>query len=318
MENGFEKYKISEEIKKSIDAIGYKSPSDVQKRVIPEALDGKDIVVKSQTGSGKTAAFAIPLCEKVIWDNSKPQALVLTPTRELAIQVKEEIQSLGRLKRIRAAAVFGKQPFSEQIRELKQRTHIVVGTPGRVIDHIERGTFDISDINILVIDEADEMLNMGFVDQVKSIVSKLNSKRQTMLFSATMPEEILALSNNYMNNPESIEIKAQKLITDRITHEMYKLNELRKVLIKEIPEGAVVFCKTKENVDKVAENLKRKGYSVDKIHGGMMQKDRMATMEKFKKGFFRILIATDVAARGIDVEGLTHVINYDLPVEKEA
>lgn len=324
MENGFEKYKISEEIKKSIDAIGYKSPSDVQKRVIPEALDGKDIVVKSQTGSGKTAAFAIPLCEKVIWDNSKPQALVLTPTRELAIQVKEEIQSLGRLKRIRAAAVFGKQPFSEQIRELKQRTHIVVGTPGRVIDHIERGTFDISDINILVIDEADEMLNMGFVDQVKSIVSKLNSKRQTMLFSATMPEEILALSNSYMNNPESIEIKAQKLITDRITHEMYKineedkLNELRKVLIKEIPEGAVVFCKTKENVDKVAENLKRKGYSVDKIHGGMMQKDRMATMEKFKKGFFRILIATDVAARGIDVEGLTHVINYDLPVEKEA
>ena len=156
----------------------------------------------------------------------------------------------------------------------------MIGTPGRVIDHIERGTFDISDINILVIDEADEMLNMGFVDQVKSIVSKLNSKRQTMLFSATMPEEILALSNSYMNNPESIEIKAQKLITDRITHEMYKineedkLNELRKVLIKEIPEGAVVFCKTKENVDKVTENLKRKGYSVDKIHGGMMQKDQ--------------------------------------------
>lgn len=324
MENGFEKYKISEEIKKSIDAMGYKNPSDVQKRVIPEALEGKDIVVKSQTGSGKTAAFAIPVCEKVIWDNTKPQALVLTPTRELAIQVKEEIQSLGRLKRIRVAAIFGKQPFSEQIRELKQRTHIVVGTPGRVIDHIERGTFDITGINILVIDEADEMLNMGFVDQVKSIVSKLNDKRQTMLFSATMPEEILDLSNSYMNNPKNIEIKAQKLITDKITHELYKineedkLNELRKVLIKEIPEGVVVFCKTKENVDKVAENLKRKGYSVDKIHGGMMQKDRMATMERFKKGFFRILVATDIAARGIDVEGLTHVINYDLPVEKEA
>ena len=322
MENGFEKYKISEEIKKSIDAMGYKNPSDVQKRVIPEALEGKDIVVKSQTGSGKTAAFAIPVCEKVIWDNTKPQALVLTPTRELAIQVKEEIQSLGRLKRIRVAAIFGKQPFSEQIRELKQRTHIVVGTPGRVIDHIERGTFDITGINILVIDEADEMLNMGFVDQVKSIVSKLNDKRQTMLFSATMPEEILDLSNSYMNNPENI--KAQKLITDKITHELYKineedkLNELRKVLIKEIPEGVVVFCKTKENVDKVAENLKRKGYSVDKIHGGMMQKDRMAIMERFKKGFFRILVATDIAARGIDVEGLTHVINYDLPVEKEA
>lgn len=324
MENGFEKYEISEEIKKSIKAMGYKTPSDVQKRVIPEALKNKDIVVKSQTGSGKTAAFAIPLCEKIEWDMTKPQALVLTPTRELAIQVKDEIQSLGRLKRVRATAVFGKQPFSEQIRELKQRTHIVVGTPGRVIDHIDRGTFDISNISILVIDEADEMLNMGFVDQVKSIVSRLNNKRQTMLFSATMPEEILALSNSYMNNPENIEIKAQKLITDKITHELYKineedkLNELRKVLINELPDGAVVFCKTKENVDKVTENLKKKGYSVDKIHGGMLQKDRMATMDKFKKGFFRILVATDIAARGIDVEGLTHVINYDLPVEKEA
>lgn len=324
MENSFKQYKINDDIIKAIDALGYKSPSDVQKKVIPVILNNKDVIVKSQTGSGKTAAFGIPLCEKVIWDETKAQGLVLTPTRELAIQVKEEIQNLGRFKRVRACAVFGKQPFSEQIRELKQRTHIVVGTPGRVLDHINRETFDISNIKYLVLDEADEMLNMGFIDQVKEIINKLNKNRQTMLFSATISDDILDLSSKYMKEPESIEIKAQKLITDTINHYIYKVNEedkpneLRKILLTELPDGAVVFCKTKENVNKVCENLKRRGYSVDKIHGGMLQKDRMMVMDKFKQGAFRILVSTDIAARGIDVEGLTHVINYDLPVEKEA
>ena len=241
-------------------------------------LNGKDIIVKSQTGSGKTAAFGIPLCEKVIWEESKPQVLVLTPTRELAIQVKEELTNIGRFKRIRAVAVFGKQPFSEQTRELKQKTHIVAGTPGRVFDHIDRGTLDISNIRYLVIDEADEMLNMGFIDQVRDIINKLNKKRETMLFSATIPEEILGLCKMYMNNPINIEIKAQKLITDNITHELYKFEEfykldnLNKLLINEVPETSVIFCKTKENVDKVFENLNKRGYSVSKIHGGMLQK----------------------------------------------
>lgn len=324
MNNTFKKYNLCDEIIKALDGIGYKHPSDVQSKVIPEVLNGKDIIVKSQTGSGKTAAFGIPLCEKVIWEESKPQVLVLTPTRELAIQVKEELTNIGRFKRIRAIAVFGKQPFSEQTRELKQKTHIVAGTPGRVFDHIDRGTLDISNIRYLVIDEADEMLNMGFIDQVRDIINKLNKKRETMLFSATIPEEILGLCKMYMNNPINIEIKSQKLITDNITHELYKFEEfykldnLNKLLINEVPETAVIFCKTKENVDKVFENLNKKGYSVNKIHGGMLQKDRIEVMEKFKRGNFKMLVSTDVAARGIDVEGITHVINYDLPVEKEA
>lgn len=324
MNNTFKKYNLCDEIIKALDGIGYKHPSDVQSKVIPEVLNGKDIIVKSQTGSGKTAAFGIPLCEKVIWEESKPQVLVLTPTRELAIQVKEELTNIGRFKRIRAVAVFGKQPFSEQTRELKQKTHIVAGTPGRVFDHIDRGTLNISNIRYLVIDEADEMLNMGFIDQVRDIINKLNKKRETMLFSATIPEEILGLCKMYMKNPINIEIKAQKLITDNITHELYKFEEfykldnLNKLLINEVPETAVIFCKTKENVDKVFENLNKKGYSVNKIHGGMLQKDRIEVMEKFKRGNFKMLVSTDVAARGIDVEGITHVINYDLPVEKEA
>ena len=182
----FTDYKISNEILKALDALGYKEPSDVQQRVIPEILEGKDVIVKSQTGSGKTAAFGIPLCEKVSWGEQKPQALVLTPTRELAIQVKEEVMSIGRFKRIRTVAVFGKQPFSEQARELKQRTHVVVGTPGRVMDHIERGSLDTSNIKYLILDEADEMLNMGFIDQVRDILRGLNKKRQSILLSATI------------------------------------------------------------------------------------------------------------------------------------
>lgn len=324
MENKFKKYNLCDEIIKALDGIGYVNPSDVQSKVIPEIIAGKDIVVKSQTGSGKTAAFGIPLCDKVFWNESKPQVLILTPTRELAIQVKEELSNIGRFKRIRSVAVFGKQPFSDQARELKQKTHIVVGTPGRVFDHIDRNTLDISNIKYLIIDEADEMLNMGFIDQVRDIINVLNKNRQTMLFSATIPDEIMRLCKMYMNNPINIEIKSQKLITDNIKHELYKFEEfykldnLSKILISEVPETAVVFCKTKENVDKVFESLNKKGYSVNKIHGGMLQKERLEVMDKFKKGNFRILVSTDVAARGIDVEGITHVINYDLPVEKEA
>lgn len=324
MSETFLKYNLNQEIVKALNALGYSKPSDVQQKVLPIILAGKDVVVKSQTGSGKTAAFAIPLCEKVIWDETKPQALVLTPTRELAIQVKEEIKNIGRFKRIKPVAVFGKQPFQDQARELKQRSHIVVGTPGRVMDHINRETLDISKISYLIIDEADEMLNMGFIDQVKEIINMLNKKRQTMLFSATMPDEIMGLSSKYMTNPEMVEIKAQKLITEKIEHSLYKvdetrkMNELRKVLVNEVPESAMIFCKTKENVDKVFEYLNKKGISVNRIHGGMMQKDRMDVMEDMRRGKFRLLVATDVAARGIDIEGITHVINYDLPVEKEA
>jgi superfamily II DNA/RNA helicase len=324
MNNGFSKFKIEEELLKSIEGLGYKKPSEVQEKVIPEILLNKDIIVKSQTGSGKTAAFAIPLCEKIDWDENSPQALILTPTRELAVQVCEDISNIGRFKRIKSVAVFGKEPISEQERKLKQKTHMVVGTPGRILDHIDRGSLKVEKIRYFVIDEADEMLNMGFIGQVEGVIRRIPKKKITMLFSATIPEEIKELCEKHMHKPVDISIKSQKLITANIEHNLYyveyekKLEALNKILLGEKPETVVIFAKTKENVDNVFDYLKSKGYSTSKIHGGMLQKERLNTMESFRHGDFRILVATDLAARGIDIEGITHVINFDLPVEKEA
>ena len=324
MNSEFSKFKIGDELLKSIEGLGYNAPSEVQERAIPEILKNNDVIVKSQTGSGKTAAFGIPLCEKIDWDENSPQVLVLTPTRELAVQVSEDISNIGRFKRIKAVAVFGKEPISDQIRKLKQKTHIVVGTPGRVFDHIDKGSLDLSKIEYFVIDEADEMLNMGFIDQVEAIIRRLPNKKVTMLFSATMPDEIKELSEKYMNKPIDISIESQKLITDNIEHSLYyvnyekKLESLNSILIHEKPETAIIFARTQENVDKVFIYLKSKQYSVNKIHGGMLQKERLSTMESYRRGDFRLLVATDVASRGIDIDGITHVINYELPVEKEA
>ncbi|SFD41538.1 DEAD/DEAH box helicase [Clostridium uliginosum] len=324
MSKEFNKFGISDEILKAIESLGYEKPSEVQEKVIPEILMNKDLVVKSQTGSGKTAAFGIPLCEKIDWEENKPQVLVLTPTRELAVQVSEDISNIGRFKRINAVAVFGKQPITQQERKLKQKTHIVVGTPGRILDHLDRGSLDVSKLNYLVIDEADEMLNMGFIKEVEGIIRKLPKRKITLLFSATMPDEIKSLCNKHMNNPTSISIESQKLITDKIDQYIYhveydkKLDVLNNLLICEMPETGMIFCRTQENVDMIFDYLENKGYSTNKIHGGMLQKDRLRTMEDFRRGDFRILVATDVASRGIDIEGITHVINFDLPVEKEA
>ncbi len=324
MKNEFNKFKLSDEIMKSIEGLGYTKPSEVQEKTIPEILLNKDVLVKSQTGSGKTAAFAIPLCEKINWEENKPQVLVLSPTRELAVQVCEDFVNIGRFKRIKAVPVFGKQPISEQARVLKQKTHIVVGTPGRILDHIDRGSLDVSKIKYFVIDEADEMLNMGFIGQVEGIIRRIPKKKVTMLFSATIPEEIKELCEKHMDRPVDIWIKNQKLITDNIEHNLYyvdyekRLQFLNDILICEKPETAVVFGRTKDSVDNLFEYLKSKSYSVGKIHGGLLQKERLEVMDKFRKGEFRILVATDIAARGIDIENITHVVNFELPVEKEA
>ncbi|MCI1577688.1 DEAD/DEAH box helicase [Clostridium beijerinckii] len=324
MNNKFTKFNISDEILKSIEGLGYKTPSKVQEKVIPEILMNKDIIVKSQTGSGKTAAFGIPLCEKVDWNENIPQILILTPTRELAVQVSEDITNIGRFKRIKAVSVFGKEPISEQERKLRQKTHVVVGTPGRIIDHLDRGTLSVDKIRYFVIDEADEMLNMGFIGQVEGIIRRLPKKKVTMLFSATIPEEIKVLCDKYMNKPIDISIKNQEITNENIEHSLYyidyeeKIEKLNDILIIEKPETAVIFAKTKDNVDTVFQWLKSKGYSVNKIHGGMLQNERLSIMDRFRAGDFRILVSTDLASRGIDVKGITHVINYDLPVEKEA
>lgn len=324
MKNEFSKFKLSDEIMRAIEGLGYKKPSEVQGRVIPEIMLNKDLLVKSQTGSGKTAAFAIPLCEKIDWEENKPQVLVLSPTRELAVQVSDDFINIGRFKRIKCVPVFGKQPISEQARALKQKTHVVVGTPGRILDHIDRGSLDVSKIKYFVIDEADEMLNMGFIRQVEGIIRRIPKKKVTMLFSATIPQEIKELCEKHMDRPVDISIKNQKLITDNIEHNLYyvnydsRLDFLNNILICEKPETAVIFGRTKDSVDNIFEFLKSKSYSAGKIHGGLLQKERLEVMDRFKKGEFRILVATDIAARGIDIENITHVINFELPVEKEA
>lgn len=320
----FERYTLSSEITEALDKLGYTEPTEVQEKVIPEALAGQDLVVKSQTGSGKTAAFGIPICERVEWEENKPQVLVLTPTRELADQVKEDVTNIGRFKRIRATAIYGKHPFRYQQEELRQKCHVVVGTPGRVLDHIERGTFKLEKLHTLILDEADEMLNMGFIDQVEDIMSYLPRKRTTMLFSATLPEDIERLSRRYMQSPKNIEIASTVTLTDRIDHTLYqvkneeKFSLLRDVTIVENPESCIVFCRTKDQVDQVTDKLDALHYTCDQIHGGMSQEDRFSVMDEFKRGEFRYLVATDVAARGIDIDSITHVINYDLPLEPES
>lgn len=323
-EKSFTDYKLSEDIMTALENLGYDKPTEVQSKVIPVVLEEKDLVAKSQTGSGKTASYGIPICEQVDWLENKPQALVLTPTRELAVQVKDDLTNIGRFKRIKATAIYGRQPIAIQKTELKQKTHVVVGTPGRVFDHIERGTLVLDKVRYLVIDEADEMLNMGFIDQVKTIINKLPKERVTLLFSATLPEAVKSLAQEYMKDPIDIEIKATGLTTEKIDHVLYDVHEQDKLsLLKDIttlenPDSCIIFCRTKDRVDTLYDKLINFGYSSNKIHGGMEQDDRLAVMNDFKKGEFRYLVATDVAARGIDIENITHVINYDIPLEIES
>ncbi len=323
-EKSFQEYQLSEEITRALALLKYKTPTEVQRKVLPLAMEDKDLAVKSQTGSGKTAAFGIPLCEKIDWEEKKPQALILTPTRELAVQVSEDLTNIGRFKRIKAISVYGKEEIAKQKAELKQKTHVVVGTPGRVMDHIERENLVLDELKYLVIDEADEMLNMGFIKKVEEIIKALPSERVTMVFSATMPKDVEKLCHKYMKNPEHIEIEAAGITTDTIEHRLIKVKEddklslLKDVTVVENPDSCIIFCRTKEHVETVFAELEDANYSVEKLHGGLEQDARFAVMEGFKSGNFRYLVATDVAARGIDIEKISLVINYDVPLEKES
>ena len=318
----FEDLNLKESILKAIKDLGYEEPSQIQSESIPIAIEGYDLIGQAQTGTGKTAAFGCSILNNIDKSNNI-SSIILTPTRELAMQIYEELNKLSKYEKTRVVAVYGGDPIQRQIRDLKRGTDIVVGTPGRVLDLIRRNVLPLSHIQCFVLDEADEMLNMGFIDIVTDIIKRLKKHRNTMLFSATIPEEISGLCSSYMNNPVSIEIKSQKLITDNIEHKLYnvkevfKIDDLNNILMSEMPETVVIFCKTKENVDRVFDDLKRKRYSVNKIHGGMLQKDRLSVMDSFKKGDFRILVATDVAARGIDVDDVEAVFNYDLPQDEE-
>lgn len=319
----FNSYNLDEEILKALEKLGYNKPTKVQKEVIPLALKNHNLIVKSQTGSGKTAAFGIPLCEIIDVEVNEPQALILSPTRELCMQIKQDISNIGRFKRIRCAAVFGKMPIERQICELRQRVHIVAGTPGRVMDHIKRETLKLENIKYLIIDEADKMLSMGFIDQVEDIINTLPKDRITMLFSATMPERIEQLCKNNIANPVTVDITPENVTGTNIAQEYYevksndKFNLIEKLIYIENPNSCILFCRTKANVEELFEKMKDSGFSCQALHGGMEQKDRFTIMSSFKKGKFDFLVATDVAARGIDVEEISHIINYDIPLESE-
>lgn len=325
IKQSFETFGISPEIKKALTSLRYFHPTAVQEKVIPLALEQQDILVESQTGSGKTVAFGLPLCEQVEWEENKPQALILVPTRELALQVKNDIMNVGRLKRIKATAVFGKASFKTQKSELKQKSHIVVGTPGRILEHLEEGTLVVDKVDRLVLDEADEMLNMGFIDQVENIIDYLPKERQTMLFSATMPTKIEELAHFYMSSDRvSVKMEQSEQNTPKISHAYINVDEASKekvlldLLTIENPDACIIFCNTKDVVDAIETQLNKAGLPIDKLHGGMDQEDRLDVLEDFRFGKLRYLVATDVAARGIDIDNITHVINYDVPFEKES
>lgn len=322
----FEELGVSPEIRKAIEELGYENPMPVQEEVIPYLLgNGNDVVALAQTGTGKTAAFGLPLIQKIDVKNCVPQALVLCPTRELCLQIAGDLTDYSKyITDLKILPVYGGSSIDSQIRSLKRGVHIIVATPGRLIDLMERKVAQLATIRDVVMDEADEMLNMGFIEQVEAIIKHLPTERTTMLFSATLPEDIEKLSRQYMQNPEHIEIKAAGLTTRNIEHAVIQVREenkfslLKDVLMTENPDSCIIFCRTKEHVNQLTDELDDLGYPCDKIHGGMIQEDRFDVMNEFKRGEYRYLVATDVAARGIDIENISLVINYDLPVEKES
>jgi superfamily II DNA/RNA helicase len=324
MDNNFSELGVKENIVKALGEMDYKTPTEVQAQVIPNILGNKDLIVKSKTGSGKTGAFGISILEKVKEGDKRVQGLILTPTRELAVQVDKEIKKMARYINIDTLAVFGQHSINVEIDRLEKGTSIVTGTPGRVYDHLKKGTLKTNDISFLVIDEADRMLDMGFIDQVVRIIKFLPRERVTLLFSATMPEAIQKICKGYMNNPKIIELESDTATVDTIEQFYYKVEanekrtQLDKILTTEAPHSCMVFCNTRHEVDRVCKDLYNKGYMVKSIHGANSQSSRMRTIEQFKKGNFQVLVATDVAARGIHIDDLSLVINYDLPVEKDS
>lgn len=324
MINRFEEFNLDKNIIKSLKNIKYEIPSKVQSKVIPQLLNNKDIIVKSKTGSGKTASFAIPLCEKVDINNNSVQGLIIAPTRELALQIKEEVQNIGRIKKVRCSAIFGKQPLKEQVAELKQRVHIVVATPGRIIDHIGRGTIDLSNVKFFIIDEADKMLNKGFVNDMESIMTKLPQNTCKGMFSATIDDNINSVCEKYMKNIIRIEIKDEdKHIKKQISEFFIKSEEenkydlLKSIIYKECPHSVIVFANTRDKVDEIYKSMKKDKFTVGVIHGDMSQDKRLFIIKDFKENKFNILVSSDITSRGIHVDDVSLVINYEVPRDKE-
>ncbi|MCP9927667.1 DEAD/DEAH box helicase [Cyanobium sp. CH-040] len=323
--SGFARFGFPPEILQALAEIGYREPSPIQQAAIPELLLGRDLVGQAQTGTGKTAAFALPMLAGLDPEQRSPQVLVLAPTRELALQVADAFNSYAaRLSRVRTVAVYGGADFRDQIHQLKRGAQIVVGTPGRVMDHMRQGTLDLSGLRALVLDEADEMLRMGFIDDVEWVLEQLPEQRQVVLFSATMPAEIRRISQQYLSSPAEITIRTKAADAGRIRQRYltvpapHKLAALERVLESEGGEGVIIFARTKAITLTVAESLEAHGYDVAVLNGDVPQAQRERTIERLKSGQVDILVATDVAARGLDVDRIGLVINYDIPFDGEA
>ncbi|GLO64943.1 MULTISPECIES: DEAD/DEAH box helicase [Oceanobacillus] len=320
----FNELGVSAPIMKALEKMGFEEATPIQAETIPHALEGHDVIGQAQTGTGKTAAFGIPLINKINPKVRKVQGLIVAPTRELAIQVAEEINRLAKFKSVRALAIYGGQPMDRQIRALKDGPHIVVATPGRLLDHMRRKTIRIDEVHTAVLDEADEMLNMGFIDDIRDILKGIPEERQTLLFSATMPKEIRNIATTLMKEPKEVKVKAKEMTVENIDQyfieipEKYKFDTLNNHLDINSPELAIIFARTKKRVDEVAEGLQARGYRSEGIHGDLTQGKRMSVLKKFKQGRVDVLVATDVAARGLDISGVTHVYNFDIPQDPES
>lgn len=316
---------LSEHVQKAIQKVGYEQPSPIQLAAIPILLEGGDIIGMAQTGTGKTAAFALPLLSRIDIKQADPQILVLAPTRELAIQVAEAFQKYAsEIPGFHVLPIYGGQDMTSQLRQLKRGAHVVVGTPGRVMDHLRRGSLNLNSLKSLVLDEADEMLRMGFIDDVEWILEHTPKSRQTALFSATMPREIRRVANSYLNEAKEISIESNTSTGDNIEQVYWmvsgtnKLDALTRILEVEPFDGMIIFVRTKTATVELAEKLEARGYSASALNGDMNQQLRERTIERLKNGKLDIVIATDVAARGIDVERVSHVVNYDIPYDSEA
>lgn len=318
----FEDLHLDRKILAALKDMGFEEPSPIQKGAIPLALEGEDLIGQAQTGTGKTAAFGIPIIQKINEKDRHIQALVMSPTRELCIQVADEISKIGRTKRVRVLPVYGGQPIERQIRSLKRGIQVVIGTPGRLLDHIRRGTIDLEYVNFLVLDEADEMLDMGFVDDMENIIKNVPPERQTMLFSATMPRPILSISKKYMRAPKMVAIHKEVVTAPTIDQYYYetrdKVDGLCRILDTTDDCKMIIFCRTKKGVDELVIALATRGYEAEGFHGDLSQNQRDRVMKKFRSGQVDILVATDVAARGLDIDNITHVVNFDVPSDSES
>ena len=324
-ETKFHEFELHTDVLRAIEDLGFEEPSKIQDQIIPLLLLGHDAIGQAQTGTGKTLAFGAPIVSALSRTGDKPRCIVVAPTRELAIQVNDELNRIAKYKRLRIFPVYGGQSYDRQISAIRRGLDIVVGTPGRLIDLIKKNILDLSDVDRLVIDEADEMLNMGFIEDIEFIIQNCRSERQTMLFSATMPPTIRNLARKYMKpDAQFVTIAGSTLTVSKIDQYYYeikhkdRLDSLCRILDVDEPVAAIIFCRTKKGVDELVEGMQIRGYNVEGMHGDLSQNQRMNTLRKFRDGSIEFLVATDVAARGIDVDRISHVINYDLPQDAES